>query len=180
MIRKRAFEACGGYDPELPLATDVDLIVRIAAHGRVLVIPEALYRYRYNPDGLTNSTRIEEITLAKHLLRRSIAVHGDGRRDGVPSEAAADAPPPSTVANALYYQGAMRLWAGQRPKILAEAIRSDARELSPAWMRTLAFAAWGSVSPGSLRAALRAGIRVRDAAAGAWLDDGKPVEWRPG
>src|SRR5262245_4172445 len=40
--RREAMLAIGGYDPELALSLDIDLFVRLAAHGRLAVLPATL------------------------------------------------------------------------------------------------------------------------------------------
>ena len=178
MIRRRAFEECGGYSPRIPLATDVELFLRLASYGRIVILPEALYTYRYHPVSVTASTPVVEVAQAKEILQRSLAELRAGRAALEDAEVNGQ-PPPEALASALYYVGASRLWSGGRPDILGQVVHNEGFELSPAWIRTLAFATWGRVSPATLRAALRALVRARDAAAGVILDGG-PVEWRPG
>lgn len=48
MFRRTAYEAAGGYDPDINLA-DRDLYLRLAEIGRVALIPRPLYRWRHYP-----------------------------------------------------------------------------------------------------------------------------------
>ena len=46
MMRRRAFEAVGGYRGACDYWEDIDLYLRMARVGRILVIPEPLFSYR--------------------------------------------------------------------------------------------------------------------------------------
>jgi hypothetical protein len=72
----------------------------------------------------------------------------------------------------------MRLWAGESPGILGELLRNGSFKPRRAWLSTLVWAAWGRVSPGTLRLFLRCLVRGRDLLAGTRLRDGKAYEWR--
>lgn len=50
---RRAYEAVGGYRPQFYYAQDLDLRMRLAAHGRVVSIPEVLYAYTFSPDTIS-------------------------------------------------------------------------------------------------------------------------------
>jgi hypothetical protein len=52
------------------------------------------------------------------------------------------------------------------------------RSLRLSALPILLWAAWGEVSPGSLRLTLRGVIRARDRAATIRIRDGRPREWR--
>jgi hypothetical protein len=114
-----------------------------------------------------------------NVLHRSLVERRAGRDHVAAVERAASEPlPPDSVAAAIYYQGAIRLWAGHSPGILRKLVREGGFRPSPAWLRMLGWAAWGRVSPATLRLFLRVLVRARDVAAGTWLEDGGPYEWR--
>ncbi|MGI9611120.1 MAG: glycosyltransferase family 2 protein, partial [Acidimicrobiia bacterium] len=50
MMRRETFERVGGYDPEMPIAVEVDLHSRMAEYGAIVAIPEPLLLYRLRPD----------------------------------------------------------------------------------------------------------------------------------
>jgi hypothetical protein len=120
--------------------------------GRVVTLPDVLYRYRYH---LNNSTL--------HNGKREVA-------NG-----------PTTNGHelmALYRLGAMRLWAGEPPSILEPLLKKRALKWNLATMITFASATWGTISPPTLRLFLRALIRTRDLVASLKVKDGTPYEWR--
>jgi len=153
MFRREAFEHIGGYRQGCRDGEDQDLFRRMAAIGRVVTLPEVLYHYRYH---LTN------ITLANCLNK----LESNG------------SDPSRNVATTLYTLGAMRLWAGHSPDILRVMLSKKALRFDPTTLKTLTWASWGSLSPGSLRYVLRSIIRARDLFLGLHVKDGRPYEWR--
>lgn len=55
MFRKSDFDEVGGYRDPPSLPTDQDLFLRMANQGRVLVLPDVLYHYRYHANNMTVS-----------------------------------------------------------------------------------------------------------------------------
>lgn len=64
------------YDPKLKTAADYDFLVRVAATWRMHVLPEYLFYYRVNPNGLSKTKRdllIEEtVSRAVPLIRATL------------------------------------------------------------------------------------------------------------
>jgi hypothetical protein len=127
---------------------DQDFYHRMARHGRITTLPEILYHYRYHSE---NSTL--------RRVPRTVS-NGDG-----------------TIADPLYEKGAMRLWAGHPPEILAELRAADSTSNSQN-VRTAILARWGNVNPASLRAFMRSSVWLRDQLAGLWIKDGKAYDWQ--
>jgi glycosyltransferase involved in cell wall biosynthesis len=92
MFRRELFDNLGGYDEIAIAGEDQELFSRMAAHGRVVILPEVLYSYRYHSNNAT-------------LLSGLRAVSENDSHNG------------ETLA-ALYMLGAMRLWAGEPPMLL--------------------------------------------------------------
>jgi GT2 family glycosyltransferase len=178
MFRRDAFERIGGYVGATEPWEDFDLCLRLADHGRVMVLPDGLYDYRYHAECSTATFPLQDAARAGELLRRSLAERRSGRdhsalvdSQGVESVSA------DAIASTLHSRGAIRLWAGSSPGVLGDLLACGPR-LSRTWLRTLAWAAWGAASPRSLRFVLRSLVRMRDLAAAARLDGGRPYEWR--
>ena len=55
MFRRDAFEAVGGYRDVDDLPEDADLFRRLAQHGTVVTLPDALYAYRYHAGNATTA-----------------------------------------------------------------------------------------------------------------------------
>ena len=182
MFRRAAFDAVGGYREECASWEDQDLFFRLARRGRIFVLPDALYYYRYHDASTTAGSPLEGRARTFGQRQRCIEEYRAGRDyAGLLAAAAAsggNGSGPRAAAEALYEAGAMRLWAGQAPSILGQALRGGRLGLSPRAFSTLVLALWGGVSPASLRTSLRSFIRARDLLAGRRMKDGSPREWR--
>ena len=152
MFRRDVFDQIGGYACQAESGEDQDLFSRMSARGRVVTLPEPLYRYRYH---LRNTT----------LLTGARAVHRNHAENG--SELAA-----------FYMLGAMRLWAGKPPMLLQPMLAKKSWRWNPKTLMILVSAIWGHFSPPTLRLFLRSAIRARDLLAGIRVKDGRPYEWR--
>ena len=150
MFRRELFHKVGGYDENAIGAEDQELFSRMAAHGRIVTLPDVLYSYRYHAD---NATLFNGL--------RAVSENHSSNGDSL---------------SALYMLGAMRLWAGEAPMLLEPMRKSFKWNSSSLMMFTSAL--WGHVSPSTLKAVLRGSIRMRDLIAGLKIKDGKPYEWR--
>ena len=153
MFRRSVFDLVGGYDERAAGGEDQDLFLRMAARGRVLTLPDILYRYRYHSSNAT-------------LLNGKRAVGEVHSRNG-------------DALAAFYMLGAMRLWAGHPPMLLQPLLEKKSLKWNYRTLMILASAIWGHISPPTLRGFLRSSIRVRDLLASMRVKDGRPYEWRP-
>ncbi|MEP6706909.1 MAG: glycosyltransferase family A protein [Pyrinomonadaceae bacterium] len=155
MFRREAFDAVGGYGDRFVAGEDQDFFFKMTSSGRVVTLPDVLYQFRYHSGNTT-------------LVTGAQAVHSFQERYSRNGENLA----------ALYMLGAMRLWAGQPPRILPEMIAKKSLSWNLQSLAALASASLGSISPGTLRFFLRSLIRVRDGLAAPRVKDGRPYEWR--
>jgi hypothetical protein len=178
MFRRRAFDAIGGYRSACTYWEDLDLYLRLADRGRILVLPAALYRYRFHTTSTLGGAMGPDEARAAELMLRCLAARRAGR-DYTPLLTAAG-PDGGTAlgAGTLYLLAARRLWAGQPPGGLRRL-----RGLRPRppllGLGLLVLATAGNLAPRAVRAALRQLIRARDALAGGAVQEDRPVEWRP-
>jgi glycosyltransferase involved in cell wall biosynthesis len=181
MFRRAVFDELGGYREGCEPWGDQDLFWRMADRGRVVVLPDALYRYRYHVSTTTLAFSEADAVRATDLRDRCLAERRAGRDYTHLLEAAGRKDTQGKAApGALHSYGALRLWSGHRPGVLGALLRSPSLRSSPSALPILVWAAWGSVSPGTLRLALRGLIRARDRAASVRLRNGGPREWRFG
>jgi glycosyltransferase involved in cell wall biosynthesis len=152
MFRREVFDRVGGYDEKSERGEDQDLFSRMAAHGRVLTLPDVLYSYRYHSSNATlfNGTR---------AVGENHSHNGD-------------------ALAAFYMLGAMRLWAGDAPGLLQPMLEKKSLKWNFQTCMILASALWGHISPPTLRVFMRSSIRARDLLASARVKDGTPYEWR--
>ena len=152
MFRREVFDQVGRYDEAAAGGEDQDLFCRMAACGRVLTLPDVLYSYRYHSSNAT-------------LLNGKRAVGENHSQNG-------------DALAAFYMLGAMRLWAGDPPKLLQPMFEKKSLKWNPKTLMILASAIWGHVSPSTLRVFLRSSIRARDLVASVRIKDGTPYEWQ--
>ena len=152
MFRREVFDQVGGYDEKSAGGEDQDLFLRMAARGRVLTLPDVLYSYRYHSSNAT-------LFNGKRAVGENHSQNGD-------------------ALAAFYMLGAMRLWAGDPPKLLQPMFEKKSLKWNPKTLMILASAIWGHISPSTLRVFLRSSIRARDVAASVRIKDGIPYEWQ--
>ncbi|HAF14491.1 MAG TPA: hypothetical protein DCK99_12495 [Blastocatellia bacterium] len=152
MFRRAVFDTVGGYAEQAVCGEDQDLFSRMAARGRVVTLPDVLYRYRYHSSNAT-------------LLNGTRAVNANQSENG------------NDLAG-FYMLGAMRLWAGNPPKLLEPMLAKKTLKWDLKILMILASAVWGNINPPSLRVFLRSSIRARDLLASMRVKDGRPYEWR--
>lgn len=63
LFRRSAFEAAGGWRPELRLAPDREFWIRLAEHGRFHFLDEGLARYRQHPQATSFRQASEQVSL---------------------------------------------------------------------------------------------------------------------
>ena len=151
MFRREVFDRVGGYD-DTPHGEDQKLFSKMAAHGRVLTLPDILYSYRYHANNAT--------------LFNGLRAVGENHSSNGESLAA------------YYMLGAMRLWAGKPPQLLEPMLEKKSFKWDVKSLMIFTSALWGHVSPLTLKFFLRGSIRARDLLASTIVKDGKPYEWR--
>lgn len=175
MFRRRDFDAVGGYRAACAYWEDFDLYGRLAARGPLLVIADVLYRYRFHAAAAT--ARPDEQHLAAIDLMYRCADRAAAAQDYstlLNHSGNGTTPDPRTLRSVA----APLLWAGEPTRILKSLGRLGNPVGSTANVRALFWAAWGELSPGSLRFLLRVFIRLRDRAASRTIHDGMVVQWR--
>jgi glycosyltransferase involved in cell wall biosynthesis len=103
MFRRDAYVAAGGYRPQFRLAQDLDLWIRIAAHGPIGILPDVLYEPTIDARSLSGLSRAEQV----RLTAIAVALR-DGGHTSLLDEAAAIIPARASrggEAAALYFIG---------------------------------------------------------------------------
>ncbi|MDX6575507.1 MAG: hypothetical protein QOE96_1460 [Blastocatellia bacterium] len=179
MFRRSVFEDVGGYSEQCIGWEEQELFIRMSRKGRIVVVPDVLYSYRYHVDSATIEFSLDEAGQIAEVRNRCVAEVRAGRdyqellngpSNGRISQRAA--------MSALYMHAAMRLWAGTSPKEVPSLLASKNTAWNAERMLLLLWAAWAAKSPASLRTLMRSFIRTRDFLAGFRIKDGKPHEWR--
>jgi hypothetical protein len=179
MFRRASFERAGGYRAEAEYWEDLDLYFRIAAAGRIVVVPEVLSTVRH----ARISTRLRNDQLrvenAVDLMFRSTAAYREGR-DHTPILMQARPDSEDKLHPLTFIScGSTRLWSGRSPRVM-ERMRERARfEFRGSSLHALLWVLWGTASPKSLRFFLRTLLVIRNAIARPIVANSLYIEWRP-
>jgi glycosyltransferase involved in cell wall biosynthesis len=175
MYRKTLFDRLGGYRRECEYWEDQDLIARFAAISRIVVIPRALYKVRQTDSSVRAVTGQDKIERAMDLAYRSadeLAERGTYGDVLHPADVKLD----PRVFIAL---GSVSLWAGGKPRLFRRLLKRARLGFNRRTLGALAWTAWASLDPRSLRAFMGFILEARNRASGL-QNRRQPVEWRPG
>ena len=154
MFRRGAFDRAGGYRQACDFWEDLDLYVRMAEQGKLLVIKEPLYQYRFSPVSARLTVPRPHVERAIDLMLhcRQLFERGEDYSALLEEQRSPGGRIDPNVFLVLAY---LALWSGQRPSLLRALIeRGDLRpDLRSA--KALALAIWAEMSPGSLRRLMR-------------------------
>jgi hypothetical protein len=178
MFRRTAFERAGGYRVEAEYWEDLDLYYRIAAGGRVGVIPETLATVRHAHVSARLRSDPQRVENAVDLMFRSTELY---RRGGDHSRLFETSGPPDRPLHPLTFVscGSTRLWSGESPATLKRMWRRGGFRLTLSGAHALIWVAWGTISPRSLRFFLRSLLHARNLVARPLIGNRDYVEWQP-
>ena len=178
MFRRAAFEAAGGYRQAAEYWEDLDLYHRIAAAGRIAVLPFAYSMVRHVETSAMLHARRERAEGKIDAMLRAVArVRAGGSAEEVVAEPGQKTRRLHPLTFVRY--GSTRVWTGRRPQTWARLWARGRLRFDVDSARALAWVLWGSVSPRSLRAALRLLMHARNAVARPLLPASEPVAWMP-
>lgn len=174
MYRRAAFDAIGGYRAQCDFWEDQDFFVRISLRGQVLVLPEALFDYRFNHTStrlVSDRARVEDALDLGLRCLDAFAARGDYER--VLREGPLRPLDPRAVVSVAHIE----LLARQPPHALPRLFGVARLEWNRRTARSLAWAIWAMLDPPSLRLASRLAGWLRDAIAARKVRDDDLYEW---
>lgn len=180
MYRRTAFERVGGYRLQCEYWEDIDLYLRMATVGRVLVLPDALYFYRFADTSTRLTSAKARVEAAVDLMLRCRDCHERGDDyDALLADPSLGRTPRTRSRPSVFLSSTVgRIWSGASPGILGRMLRHASfptdRESAIVWIIAL----WGSVSARTLRYVLRKRLRRRNRRMASQFRDGIPYEWR--
>jgi glycosyltransferase involved in cell wall biosynthesis len=170
LFRRSLFRQAGGYRPESQYWEDADLYLRLSRLGRLLVIPDVLYRHRASALSTRLTSDEREVEQAVDRMYRRL----DPQARRAPSPATGKFLPKVFVSI-----GSTRLWSGSRPGVLKRLLHRGQLRFEVQSIAVLGWAIWGALLPGSLRSFLRLVVRGRDFMVGGRFRDGEAYAWAP-
>ncbi len=176
MFRRDAFNAIGGYRTQAEYWEDLDLYYRIAASGRIVVIPEPLSSVRHARTSTRLRDQQEQVESAVDLMFRSTVEYAAGRDHTLLAPAANhEKLNPATFISC----GSTRLWSGRSPAMIGRMRERGMLRFNSASAYALAWVLWGSMSPKTLRFFLRTVLHTRNLLVNSLLRSKELVEWSP-
>jgi glycosyltransferase involved in cell wall biosynthesis len=175
MYRRDVFEKSGGYRRECQYWEDQDLVTRMAKLAPVMVIPHALYEFRFSTTSTRTMSNADALERAVDIMYRSTDRLGRNQdyddlllpvRNG------------SKVDPRVFISlGSQLLWGRGRPRFFKRMLKHGELSASFRTVSALVWTAWASLEPRSLRAFLRALLLLRNVHARTKLRVDDPVPW---
>lgn len=181
MFRRAAFEATGGYHP-WSYCEDWDFFLRMAGHGQVAVIAEALVSHRVVATSASGAPEVQLVVQnALDRVLEALPEKGSGEAyRSVPQPPGIETASPRVHPLAIISSNSTCLWSGGSPLVLGELLRRGRLRLDAASLFALGWALIAQLSPATLRLLLRALLLGRSVAARVLVRRGQVYQWRPG
>jgi glycosyltransferase involved in cell wall biosynthesis len=179
MFRRDLYDRLGGYRKECAFWEDLDLVLRASEMTRILVVPEPLYRYRQSDTStriVSPPARVENaIDLRYQVVDRARrgGDYDDLLRQPAPAEAKRIDP------RVFVSLGGLALSAGERPKLIRRFLQRANIAFDGRTALSIAWLAWASASPSTLRKFMNWRSRIRNAAVRGVGQTTEPIEWKP-
>jgi len=175
--RREVFDRVGGYRAECEFWEDNDLILRMAAATKIMILPYCVYQVRQTRVSNRLSSTQQRVEHAVDLMYRARerVEQGQSYEDLLHADLDQERKVSPRVFVSL---GSITLWAGGRPRFFRRLLRRGALGLNRVSLSALLWTAWASIEPHSLRVFLRILLFGRNLRARSVRLDG-PVVWPP-
>jgi glycosyltransferase involved in cell wall biosynthesis len=175
--RREVFDRVGGYREECEFWEDNDLILRMAAVTKIMVLPYSVYQVRQARVSNRLSSEQQRVERAVDLMYRARA-----RLElGLPYDdllLRGALPDDRRVSPHVFVSlGSIVLWAGGRPRLFKRLFSRGTLGFDRRSLAALVWTAWGSVEPHSLRAFIRLLLLGRKLRASLAMRIEGPVVW---
>jgi glycosyltransferase involved in cell wall biosynthesis len=174
--RREVFDEVGGYRPECEFWEDNDLIQRMAAVTRIMVLPYTVYQVRQARISNRLSANQDRVERAVDLMYRARERIDQGR--SYEDLIAPGLPDDRKIAPQVFISlGSITLWAGGRPRLFRRLLRRGHLGFNRRSIAALVWTAWGSAEPHSLRAFIRLLLLGRKLRSNRLVRTDQPVQW---
>lgn len=166
LFRAESFHKIGGYRPAADRWEDLDLYLRFATTGDMLILPDVLISVRLSGSTTRFRDGDKDFEAATDLMFRCLRHYRETGeyesllREGVKTTGRVS---PSVFVSS----GATELWRGKRPHALWKLLRRAKLEPGRELLTALTWCLWAEIEPRSLRWALQQNIKLRNRLAGA-------------
>lgn len=175
MYRRQVFESVGGYRSSCEFWEDHDLILRMGAISKVMVLPYAIYKVRQSRTSTRFASEQLRVERALDVMYRSRdRLERNEPYDDLLHSLATEHKVDPRVFRSL---GSVILWAGERPRLFRRLLRRGDLRPNFRTLTSLVWTAWASMEPRSLRVFLRMLLLARSARASLVVRKDRPVVW---
>jgi glycosyltransferase involved in cell wall biosynthesis len=179
MYRREVFDAAGGYRDECEYWEDLDLILRMTAISKMMVLPYSTYQNRLSPVSTRFASKEERVERALDRMYRARArlEHNLPYDEALNSHSVADVKLDPRVFISI---GSIKLWTGSRPRFFRQLLKRGRLGFNFPTVSALVWTAWARLEPRSLRGFLRLLLRLRNLRASFVIRSNEPIEWLGG
>jgi glycosyltransferase involved in cell wall biosynthesis len=176
--RREVFDRVGGYRTECEFWEDNDLILRMAAATKIMMLPYCVYQVRQGRVSNRLSSGQDRVERGVDLMYRARERLEQGRsyEDLLHTNVEQGG---KVSPNVFVSLGSIILWAGGRPRFFGPLLRRGALGFNGASLKALVWTAWASLEPHSLRAFVRMLLFARNFPARRLMRTKGPVVWPP-
>ena len=176
--RREVFDRVGGYRTECEFWEDNDLILRMAAATKIMMLPYCVYQVRQGRVSNRLSSGQDRVERGVDLMYRARERLEQGRsyEDLLHTKVEQGG---KVSPNVFVSLGSIILWAGGRPRFFGRLLRRGALGFNRASLKALVWTAWASLEPHSLRAFVRMLLFARNFPARRLMRTKGPVVWPP-
>jgi glycosyltransferase involved in cell wall biosynthesis len=178
MYRRSVFDRVGGYRRECEFWEDQDLLIRMAAVSKVMVIPDAIYQVRQSSTSTRFVSEQARLERAVDLMYRSRGRLELGRdyEDLLSERSENDGKLDPRVFISL---GSVSLWAGGNPRLFRRLLKRGKLTADFRTVSAVVWTAWASANPTTLKLFMRLLLVLRNRFASRSVDRDRPVTWSP-
>jgi glycosyltransferase involved in cell wall biosynthesis len=174
--RRHVFEEAGGYRKECEFWEDHDLILRMSALTKVMIIPFSIYQVRQSKVSTRFASEQERVERALDRMYRSRARIDQNRPyEDLLHDSASDSDKMHPMV--FVSLGSIVLWAGGRPRLFRRLIQRGELGFNLRTVSALVWTAWASLEPHSLRGFIRALLFARQLRAAAIVRGDQAMLW---
>ena len=176
MYRQSVFERAGGYRQACEFWEDQDLVTRMSAISKVMVIPDSLYQVRQWAKSTRSTSAQERLEQALDVMYGSL---DHLQRDESYDHLLLGRPGAHVKCDPRVFVslGSVILWAGGRPRLFRRLLKRAKLSFELKSLSAIVWTAWASISPGTLRPFLLMLLAARNSFAIAKGRSNEPVIW---
>jgi len=177
MFRRSLYDSLGGYREECEFWEDLDFVLRASEKSKILVLPRALYSYRYSTTGTRLASKERRVEAAMDLRYRAMDRIGQNRGYDDLLSAGPVKDDERVDPRVFVSLGLLAAWSGGRRGLVGRFLKRSNLGLHKRTALAIACVLWIRVSPGTLRLFINSMSNLRNALVRPKPLSSEPFEW---